>query len=48
MRKMWGLKIKRVKDISSKKIETKYHKSPLPLLHVFFLARLLLVFRENL
>jgi hypothetical protein len=29
MRKIWGLKIKRVKKISSKKM-TKYHKSPLP------------------
>jgi hypothetical protein len=31
-----------------KKIETKYHICPLPPLHVFFLAPLFLVFRENL
>jgi hypothetical protein len=30
-----------------KKIETKYHICPFLLLHVFFLAHLLIVFREN-
>jgi hypothetical protein len=39
-----GFEIKKVKVFSSK-IKTKHHKC---LLHVFFLALLLLVFRENL
>jgi hypothetical protein len=43
-----GFENKEGRSFFFKKIETKYHKCPLLVLHVFFLAPLLLVFKEKL
>jgi hypothetical protein len=43
-----GFENKKGQSFFFKKIETKYHKCPPTLFHVFFLAPLLLVIKENL